>query len=215
MSNVITLISTFEDARNEEVSAKMSAYMKHQFNFLGLPKPIRAILQKPFIKVEVIDWDFVFTLYKLEYREYQYIALDYLIRNKSQLSLEDLPFLRKLVLEKSWWDTVDLIASHLIGAVFLNVEDKSIMLQWSRDEKMWIRRCALLFQLKYKDKTNPILLTQIIENNLESSEFFINKAIGWSLREYSKTNPNYVLDFVATHSLAPLSKREAMKHLSK
>lgn len=116
---------------------------------------------------------------------------------------------------KSWWDTVDVL-NKVCGQIFL--KDNTIsdtMTAWSLDENMWVRRCAIEFQLLLKDKTDTHVLAEILENNLGSDEFFINKAIGWALRDYSKTNPAWVSAFIETHQekMNNLSIREGSKYL--
>ena len=146
-----------------------------------------------------------------------YFALGLYDKRKKQLKQEEIPFLEYLITTKSWWDTVDYISPHLIGALFMKkpeVIEHSIQ-RWLDSDNLWLQRSAILFQLKYKDKTDTKLLFSIIEACANSKEFFIRKAIGWALREYSKTNPEAVLTFVQTHSLSPLSEREALRIIRK
>ena len=118
-----------------------------------------------------------------------------------------------IITNKSWWDTVDFIASHLVGNYFKKYPDKieEYINKWMLSKNIWLQRTALLFQLKYKVALNPVLLENIIKQFLYSKEFFINKAIGWILREYSKTNPQWVINFVKKYPLHNLSKREALR----
>ncbi len=219
MYKTASLVQAFNEAKNETDANQMAAYMKHKFKFLGLRKPLRATLQKSWMQsmtqTQNIDWDLVETLYTYDEREYQYVAIDYLIKQKKYFQVKDLARLKQLVLKKSWWDSVDIIAAHLIGTLLQNTSHQSIMLEWAQDDDLWVRRCAILFQLRYKAQTNTQLLEEIIKYNLGSSEFFINKAIGWALREYSKTDEAWVREFVASHELAPLSYREALKYVNK
>lgn len=148
-------------------------------------------------------------------REYQYVALDYLKRMQALLTATDVPKLKQLALEKSWWDTVDVL-DKIIGNIALNdprVNDT--LIEWSTSEDIWLRRIAIDHQRGRKEKTDAALLEKIIINNLGQDEFFIQKAIAWSLRDYSKTNPDWVRSFIATYKdkLAPLSIREASKYL--
>ena len=213
------LVQAFMTAKNEVDAKPMAAYMKHQFKFLGLRKPLRATLQKPWLqritKTKAIDWDLVEILYTYDEREYQYVAIDYLIKQKKQLKRDELSQLKVLIMTKSWWDSVDIIAAHLIGTLLQNEWDKSVMLEWAQDDNLWVRLCALLFQLRYKGQTDTQLLETIINYNLGSTEFFINKAIGWALREYSKTDEVWVREFVTRYDLAPLSYKEALKYVNK
>ncbi|MHC5268324.1 DNA alkylation repair protein [Enterococcus sp. LJL98] len=212
------IFNQFYQAADLEKAKKMAAYMRNQFPFLGISAPDRQKLAREFYQTSnpsTIDWDFVFECWEKEQREFQYLGTDYLLRLKKQLTTEDLPNIRQLIEMKSWWDTVDALDA-LLGVLALdNPSVESLMLEWSTDENFWIRRVAINHQLLRKEQTNTKLLEQIIVNNFGSQEFFINKAIGWSLRDYSKTNPDWVRDFLARHTeqMASLSIREASKYL--
>ena len=190
---------------DEERSEKMAAYMRHQFEFLGIPTPLRRQQEKAAFKVakqmKRIDWEFIDQCWQSSYREHQYLAIDYLVALEAFLSAVDLGKIEQLVITKTWWDSVDAL--------------KAEMLRWSLEDNLWLRRVAILHQLLQKEQMDRPLLEEILVNNLGSSEFFINKAIGWSLRDYAKTNPLWVQDFLLRHqkSLAPLTVREASKYL--
>lgn len=189
------IFTEFEKLKNDKKAIEMSAYMKNQFAFLGIQaKPRKEIENKIFKSVSKEDLDFKFTdkCYKNKYREFQYAAIDYLNFKKSYLNISHIEILTNYILTKSWWDTID----HL-------------------DENIWFRRVAIDHQILRKEKTNTELLEQIIINNFNYKEFFINKAIGWSLRDYSKTNPKWVRDFIKRHkdSMNNLSIREASKYI--
>ena len=192
--------------------------MKNKFEFLGIPKPKLKEIIKPFLaksKKLSFDWEFVFLCWEKPYREAQYVAIEYLIMRRKDLTDNDLGNLQKLITEKSWWETVDSLDA-VVGSIVLKYpKEKQLMLQWSVSDNLWLRRVAIDFQQAYKDKTDTMLLSQIIENNLGSREFFINKAIGWSLREYSKVNAEWVRKFIErlNKRLAPLTVREASKYL--
>lgn len=209
----------FEENADKENAAAMSQYMRNKFKFYGLPTPKRKELSKDFLKQEKkreeIDWSFLDKCFADEHREFQYLAVDYLSVKNEYLTYEDIPAIRKYIQQKQWWDTIDFF-DKVIGDIGL--KDKRVddlMLQWSTDEDFWIRRIAIDHQLLRKEKTNTQLLEQIIINNLGSSEFFINKAIGWSLRDYSKTNPDWVRDFINRYKerMDKLSVREASKYI--
>jgi len=215
----IGIFSLLESNGDEEAARKASAYVRGQFQFLGIAAPKRRNLWRDFLrntkKEKVIDWFFIEICWEKPYREYQYLALEYLDAMKAVLTPDDIPKIRHLAVTKSWWDTIDgldRIAGH-IAQNFPEVND--VLLQWSVEENIWLRRVAIDHQLLRKEKTDTRLLAKIIENNLGQSEFFINKAIGWSLRDYSKTNPDWVRNFIEKHrdGLAPLSIREASKYL--
>ncbi|MBE5961287.1 MAG: DNA alkylation repair protein [Lachnospiraceae bacterium] len=197
---------------------RMSAYMQHQFSFLGIPTPKRKAAVKPYLKQapkEENDWGFVKECWKKDYREAQYVGMDYLLLRQKKLKKEDLNRIRELLTEKSWWDTVDILDGIAGVIVKRNPDLKEEMLTWSASDSIWLRRAAINFQLKYKGETDTALLEQIICNNLESREFFINKAIGWSLRDYGRIDPEWVRAFLEKYKdgLASLSKREAMKYV--
>ena len=134
---------------------------------------------------------------------------------KDFLTYDDLTKLRSFITQKSWWDTIDILCK-LYGYVGLK-DDRvpELMLRYSKDENIWVRRTAIQHQLVLRNKTNSSLLEKIIINCLGSDEFFINKAIGWALREYSKTDPTYVAQFIDKYRsfLSPLSIREGSKFL--
>lgn len=211
----------FSDHANDQKALQMSAYMKNHFPFFGLPNEKRKALSKEWIKQakklerETI-WALIFELWKIDEREMQYTALELLSVIQKQVVKEDLPKLEWLVLNKSWWDTVDAIASRSLGAWFLAFPDqiKPIIDRWCDNEEMWLIRCALLFQLFYKDKTDTKLLFDLCTRYAKEKEFFIRKGIGWALRQYAKTDKHLVCRYVKNHSeLSGLSKREALKHL--
>lgn len=213
------VVELFYQNRDPERAAAMAAYMKNLFPYLGIAKTVRAKLQSSFIKQsrnsKKIDWELIDRLWALPEREFQYLAIDYLLSLKQQLGIDDIDELKLLVSSKSWWDTVDLLASHAVGSLCLRHPSLicSRILGWAESDNIWLARTAILFQLKYKKNTDVEVLEQVIDSNLKSREFFINKAIGWALREYSKSNPQWVCNYLSGHRLQPLSVREASKYL--
>ncbi|MDR0861628.1 MAG: DNA alkylation repair protein [Oscillospiraceae bacterium] len=213
------IMRIYEAHPNPAEAERMSAYMRNQFQYLGIKTPLRRELSKEFLraakKAEGVDWAFVNDCWANQYRELQYLAVTYLDCVKDRLTPNDIPRLKKLVVTKSWWDTIDGL-DRIVGHVALGyAEVNTVLLEWSVDDNIWLRRIAIDHQLLRKERTDTALLAEIIGNNLGQTEFFINKAIGWSLREYSKTNPDWVRDFIASHrdGLAPLSVREASKYI--
>ena len=205
--------------KNEEQAQKMSKYMLNKFEYIGIKTPERREIFKNFFKEykneEKIDWEFVNKCWENKYREFQYIAADYLKNMKDKLTIDDIPKLKQLILKKSWWDTIDNL-DMTIGALALKDSNvNKILLEWSLDENIWLRRIAIDHQLLRKEKTNTELLEKILKNNLGQAEFFINKAIGWALRDYSKTNPEWVKNFIEENkeNMAKLSIKEASKYL--
>lgn len=212
------LLKELQNLANADDARAMKAYMRGRFEFLGVKTPARRKAAKAFFKKHGgadIDWRFVRQAWEHPFREMQYAALDYLETRKNLLRPGDLPQLKKLAQTKSWWDTIDFL-DRLTGGIIAGFpETRPVILQWSRDEDIWLRRLAIDHQLLRKDQTDQHLLEQILVNNLDQTEFFINKAIGWALRDYSKTNPEWVKNFIRQHhgKMAPLSIREASKYL--
>ena len=209
----------FEENEDRENAVKMAKYMRNQFAFYGIPTPKRKKLYRDILKDEkkrkTVDWDFLDQCYEDEHREFQYLVSDYLIALSSVLTYEDIPKIRKYIKEKQWWDTIDFL-DQVIGDIGLrDARVDGLMLEWSEDEDFWVRRIAIDHQLLRKEKTNTALLEKIIVNNLGSREFFMNKAIGWSLRDYSKTDPEWVRDFIRRYGdrMDKLSVREAGKYM--
>ena len=216
--DVEELLENLKAVANPDDAGAMKAYMKNKFEFLGVKTPARRKLTKAFFKQHtdsVIDWNFINEAWKNPYRELQYTALDYLEIRKKLLTPSDLPRLKKLAQTKSWWDTIDFL-DRLVGSIIARFpETKEIIVAWSCDEDIWLRRLAIDYQLLRKEKTDTELLEKILVNNLGRTEFFINKAIGWALRDYSKTNPDWVRDSIERHQteMAALSIREGSKYL--
>ena len=216
--DVEELVKELKAVANPDDAVAMKAYMKNKFEFLGVKTPARRKLVKAFFKQQtdsVIDWNFINEAWNNPYRELQYVALDYLEIRKKLLAPVSYTHLRAHETTKSWWDTVDFL-DRLVGSIIAQFpETKATILSWSCDEDIWLRRLAIDHQLLRKEETDTELLEKILVNNLGQTEFFINKAIGWALRDYSKTNPNWVRDFIERHQaeMAALSIREGSKYL--
>lgn len=214
------LITELENNRNELLAESMGKYMRDKFNFLGIRGPKRTELFKKYFptarKTKEIDWNFIETCWNKEEREFQYAVVYYLKAMQKFLKKGDISKLKYLVVTKSWWDTVDLLSKIIGDVVNHNKELKTLMLEWSKKENnIWLRRVAILHQLSFKENVDKLLLETILEDNLSDGEFFINKAIGWALRDYSKVNPEWVRKFIEKNrsEMANLSLREAMKYL--
>jgi 3-methyladenine DNA glycosylase AlkD len=151
-----------------------------------------------------------------EEREMQYVGMELAYRCRKQMVQADINLLESILVVKSWWDTVDFIASNLIGHYFFTFpgQIEIITQKWINSKNMWLIRSCILFQLKYKEFTNFKLLQQFIHQHKYSNEFFIQKAIGWSLRQYAKFDAYAVRAFVTETELKTLSRREALKHFS-
>lgn len=204
---------------NPDLAKQMEKYLRNKFKFYGLKSPERRKSYHDLIKAEKknkkIDWKLLDQAWSDSHREAQYFACDYLISLEKYLTFEDIDHIFYYVKSKQWWDTIDSLIKP-IGKIGLRDERvNELMLAWSKDNDFWVRRVAIEHQLLRKDKMNIELLEKILENNLNSSEFFINKAIGWALRDYSKTNPEWVREFIENHvsDMAPLSIKEGSKYL--
>jgi len=216
---LLDLITDLEENRNELLAESMSKYMQDKFRFLGVRGATRTEIYKKYFpdarKTKTIDWDFVENCWNKEEREFQYAVVYYLKAMQKFLKREDISRLKYLIVTKSWWDTVDLLAK-VVGSLIIRIKGyDQIMLEWSKDSNIWLRRVAILYQLSLKDKVDEQILDNILVNNLGNSEFFINKAIGWALRDYSKFNPEWVREFIKENkaNMTNLSIREASKYI--
>ena len=213
------LLVELEAAKDLIKAGPMEAYMRQQFSFLGIAAPERNALYRKYFpsekKTKIIDWDFVDTCWEKKPREYQYVAANYLKNMQSYLKDTDLSKLEQLIVTKSWWDTIDILDRVVGSLVYDKPELGEIILQWSLSDNIWLRRVAIDHQLLRKAKTNVRLMEKILLNNLDQTEFFIHKAIGWALRDYSKTNPEWVVSFIEKNKerMAELSIKEASKYL--
>ncbi len=217
----LSLKTLFEQNANPAQAGPMKKYMRDQFEYHGIKSPQNAVLMRNFIKehglprldqLDLISRE----LWSLPQREFQYAAMTLIGKLEKQLEAEFITTIEYLITHKSWWDTVDLLASHAVGAQFKRfpkVKEKYLK-KWRKSDNFWLRRTTLLFQLGYKKETDFDLMCELVRENLGSDEFFINKAIGWALRQYAHTNPAPVKKFVkATRELHPLSRREALKNI--
>ena len=204
---------------NPDLAKQMEKYLRNKFKFYGLKSPERRKSYHDLIKAEKknkkIDWKLLDQAWSDSHREAQYFVCDYLISLEKYLTFEDIDQIFNYIKSKQWWDTIDSLIKP-IGKIGLRDERvNDFMLICSKDNDFWVRRVAIEHQLLRKDKMNIELLEKILENNLNSSEFFINKAIGWALRDYSKSNPEWVREFIENHvsDMAPLSIKEGSKYI--
>jgi len=203
-----------------ENQVAMAAYMRNQFFFLGVKATERRELTKPVIKLsrqldlsELQAW--IACYMQQPAREYQYVAIDLALANVKRFTPELFDWCVTQVTVKAWWDSVD--AWRKVMTTYL-VEQECLTTcgnQFITTDEMWLRRVGITLQLSLKDATDPVFLTKAIEKSQPDSEFFIQKAIGWALRDYSKTAPVWVKAFVASHQLSALAQREALKALQK
>lgn len=212
----------FNELANDKVASGQSAYMKHLFDFKGITTPIRRETQKLFLAKTALpkheDLHFIVTtLWTKPEREFQYFAQELYSKYTKNFTIKDIIILEHIITHKSWWDTIDVISPKLVSAYFAKFPDQrdSTIEKWLSSGNIWLQRSCILFQLKAKENTDADLLEEIILYLLGSKEFFINKAIGWILREYAKTNPTWVIDFVNQYGdkMANLSKKEALRRI--
>ena len=216
IQQALQLIGNDGDAR------QMQAYMRDQFSFFGIKSTARRDAVKLLFTKEQRPTigelsNVVNELWALPEREYQMVAIDLLIKNKRQLTDDMLPDIERWITQKSWWDTVDMLATHIIGQLYQSSPDTTLQYieKWQNADNIWLRRTTILYQLKFKAKTDEKKLFSIIKENQHDTEFFIQKAIGWALREYSKTNSQTVIDFIASNNITGLAKREGLKWILK
>ncbi len=205
--------ATLAEMADPAKAPDMQRYMKSQMPYLGVQKSRLTPVVRRMTKAAALDrsqrvavattlWD------EAQYREQRYAALAVL--RAGPLMPEDEPLLRHLITTGAWWDLVDETAIHLVGPLREDLDIRA----WAVDDDIWIRRAAIICQVGKKGRTtDPALLAECIEANTDDRRFWITKAIGWALRDYAYTNPQWVREFVDSHDLAPLSAREATKHL--
>ena len=217
----LSLKTLFEQNANPAQAGPMKKYMRDQFEYLGIKSPQASVLLRehineyglpPLDQLDIILRE----LWSLPQREFQYTAITLAGKLEKMVEPEFITAIEYLITTKSWWDTVDALAGHAVGSQFKRFPavKENFLKKWRKSENFWLRRTTLLFQLGYKKETDFDLMCELIQENLGSDEFFINKAIGWALRQYAHTNPAPVKKFVkATKELHPLSRREALKNI--
>lgn len=221
MSFIIALENAFEANQNPENAFAMAKYMKNNFAFFGIKTEERrrifaAIWKENKQEVTENTRAIALDLYSKQEREFHYCAIEILIKElKGNYKKEDIKLIEKLILSNSWWDSVDTVAKYILGEYLLEfpLETKNVIARFSNSQNMWLNRSAILFQLGYKQKTNADFLFSECLKQSHSKDFFIQKAIGWALREYAKSNPEIVKQFVENSNLKPLSTKEALKNI--
>jgi 3-methyladenine DNA glycosylase AlkD len=217
------LLRQYENARNPVRAVQMKKYMKDQFDFYGIGTPARRAMMSAHIReFGLPEWNSMEKitrhLWEMEQRECQSTTVDLLNRLKNKLKPDHLPLMEYLITTKSWWDTVDGVAGWLVGALLKKYPEhiKPLTTRWMDSENTWLQRSCLLFQLNYKEDTDLELMFGFIEKLSDHKSFWIRKATGWVLREYSKTDPQTVRLYVDAHpELSVLSKREALKVINR
>lgn len=211
-----------DSKRDRERAVAVEAYMKNRFAFFGMDAATRKALQKEwFVSLKSIQdrelrWELVRALWEQEEREFQYVAIDWLRSwPKKYMAEADADELEWLISQKSWWDSVDAIASNYLGtwAALFPEKARETMEEWRYDDSLWLRRSCLIYQLKFKDRVDIAYLEDLIAQMIPDKAFFIQKAIGWSLRQLSKYRPEEVRRILATYPVQGLALREAEKYL--
>jgi 3-methyladenine DNA glycosylase AlkD len=203
-----------------ENAAPMKKYLKNRFEFFGIKAPERKILLKEFFAAnglpEFAESDAIAEkLFSFPEREFHYFAIELCGKFKKEWREETLALFEKMVVTKPWWDSVDYIKSVCLKDYFLKfpADRYAVTARWIDSENIWLQRLSVIFQLGYREKTDLRLLARNIHALKDSNEFFVQKAIGWALRDYARTDAGFVRKFVADNDLKPLSRREALKNL--
>nr|WP_309756450.1 DNA alkylation repair protein [Flavobacterium sp.] len=221
MNFTLVLVNAFKANQNPENAFAMAKYMKNNFPFFGIKTEERRRIFKEIWKENKVAVSanarrIALDLYSKPEREFQYCAIEILIKElKGNYIKEDIQLIEKLISDNSWWDSVDTIAKYILGEYLLEFpsETKKVITRFSDSQNMWLNRSAILFQLSYKQKTNAEFLFSECLKQAHSKEYFIQKAVGWALREYAKSNPEAVTAFVKNNTLKPLSTKEALKNI--
>lgn len=221
MQFIKELETAFQENSNTQNAYAMAKYMRNIFPFFGIKTENRRRIFKEIWKknkeeVAANTRAIALDLYSKKEREFHYCAIEILTKElKGNYKKEDIQLIEKLIENNSWWDSIDTIAKYILGEYLLKfpLETKNVIEQFSNSANMWFNRSAILFQLGYKQKTTADFLFSECLKQSHSKEFFIQKAIGWALREYAKTNPEAVKEFVKNSNLKPLSTKEALKNM--
>jgi 3-methyladenine DNA glycosylase AlkD len=219
----LIILQTFSAQKNHDIALQQSRYMKNQFAYLGLKAPVwqsalRNIIAENGVMRGAELVEFINCCFADEHRELQYAAIEMAQRAVKKENQEFISAIEKMITQKSWWDSVDWIASGIAGAYFQRFQEQIIPVttRWMNSDNMWLQRSAIIFQLKYKQKTDLYLLGNYILLVAESREFFLRKAAGWALRTASAYHPEFVIDFVEKNTqLSGLTKKEALRNVLK
>ena len=216
------LAIAFEKHANPEIAAGYKAYMRNKSEFYGLPSPLRRDLLKSFIAKAGLPAkhqleEMVHFAWEQPQREWQYIALELVGKSVKNADQNLIDLCEWMITNKSWWDTVDYVAPNIAGALFNKYPEIRMQYidNWMQSGNLWLLRSCLIHQLRYNKTADRALLFNLCERLAAHPDFFIRKAIGWSLRQYSKAYPEAVIDFVNTHEISNLSRKEALKVINK
>lgn len=212
------IVQALKELGDPERAPQMEKYMRHRFSYFGLDAGTRLQafkVLKPKLKAlthpEYLA--LMLELWEGEQRELQYFAIDMGKWQKKRFKPQDLPALESLLQNKSWWDSIDLLSTNVISEIGKQYpfDLEPFRLKWINSDEMWLNRTAIIYQLKYGKETNLDKLEEAILPHLRSPEFFHQKAIGWSLRQYTRVDPDWVQEFVERHEIVGLAKREALR----
>lgn len=212
------LTKVFKPHYNATNAASQKAYMLNQFEHLGIVAAERRKLCKAYFKISPpLTMDEIALIVKDCFaqaeREFHYAAVELLAFYKKSWLPDSIDLMEYCIITKSWWDSVDHVASECLGDYFKLFPEKikPVTGKWNKSKNIWLQRSSIMFQKSFKQKTDTDLLAKYIIHLKDSDEFFIRKAIGWALREYSRSNPSWVKAFVKQNKLHSLSEREALK----
>ena len=220
------IVTALREAADPVRAPQQQAYMKSEMPFLGVTVPeCRRIAGSVFKAHPLPDapaWEAaILDLWRnAAHREERYAAVGLLLFKRYSRWIEParVPMVEELVVTGAWWDYVDAIAGRGMGTMLAAHPRpvKSLLRKWATDDNCWKRRTAILAQLRGRGATDRKLLADVIGPSIGEQEFFLRKGIGWALREFSKTDPDWVVEFVESHAeLSALSRREALKHLER
>lgn len=217
---LISVSTELEALSDAQKAKKMKAYMKEQFDYFGvdatLRKQVYKSLKSDFKNIPPNELETLcLEMWNRPEREWQYLVLDHLDTLQKKNTPNRIELFEALLIKKPWWDTVDGLASKQVGSYFLQfpeTRDERIE-KWLASDQLWLQRTTLIFQLKYKSQTDIHLLHYLIGELYTNKDFFIQKAIGWSLRQISTTHPQFVIDTVKKYSLQGIAKKEALRKI--
>lgn len=214
-------------AADPAIAAGQQAYMKSAMPFRGVrmpavrrivrdalaPRSARSIGSGTLPTDELVP--IATSLWRgAQFREDRYAAIAVLDLPPARTSPATIPLSREMITTGAWWDLVDTTASHVAKVLLTHPEELTrLMYDWAGDGDRWLRRSAIISQLGAKQRTGRVLLHAVIESNRTDPDFFIRKAIGWALRDFARTDPDWVRALTEQIELSPLSRREALKHL--
>ncbi len=214
--------SVFEKHADPVIAAGAKAYMRNKSEFYGLTSPIRRQFTKEFISKSGLPpyeqmEEMVHYAWEQPQRDWQYVAMEITEKYVKNAGPELMDLAEWMITHKSWWDSVDFVAPNIAGMMFKRFPEIKMhyIENWMQSGHLWLLRSCLIHQLRYNKSTDGVLLFNLCERLAGHPDFFIRKAIGWSLRQYSKTSPEAVIEFVNDHKLSNLSRKEALKIINK